>query len=882
MSHSRPVHPTDRRPRRGAVRGTLASLATAALVAGGLAATPLAASAATAGAISDAVFTWGISKEAGGGAFFGGCNFLSAGIAGDTGSSRLWTESDGFYKTSDGNVSIVKDGPDGTTITPTWSTKCQTGAGTAVTAGNTSSTSGNAVVIGAGAGEVAADGSLEISWDGDFTIVFYGGLTYWSVSDPVLTVDAAGAGQVTATASGYGTSMEDMTQWVPIAPEQIVLANLTDVDAADGSFTVTPDYLGVEVSTSGTPQTRTGANWGAFPQSYVDFNVKTGQASYWYSSGGARDAAKPATPLSVSFDVSSGPAFTSSPASQTVTTGDAVTLTAAATGADAYQWQSSPVGSDAWNDIAGATAAAYSFTASSATALQYRVVATGGGASTTSSAATVTVDVPTPTVAVSKTTGLSAAGETVTVSGTGFLPNAPATSGSRPPLAGQFTGAYIAFASRNADGTGLANYTNGLSEYTTWAVRAENLAAIGGSGAIIAPDGTFEVQIRAEDLPLDEGKQWGIRTYAAGGANYPAFATFTPLEFAVAAGTASIPASATVGAALTAETGGWPAGATLTYQWLRHGAPISGATSPSYTPAASDAGAALSVRVSGAVPGYTTTSVTSNTVTVAAATLSAAVPTLTGTAKVGATLTAKPGTWTAGTKLTYQWLRGGSAISGATKSTYTAVAADRGKNLTVRVTGSKAGYTTVSKTSAAKTVAWGTLKSATPKFTGTAQVGKKLTAKPGTWTAGTKLTYQWLRGGSAIKGATKSTYTAVAADRGKKLTVRVTGSKAGYTTVSKTSAAKTVAWGTLKSATPKITGAAKVGKKLTAVRGSWTAGTKVTYQWFVGGKAVKGATKATYTVKKADRGKTVVVKAKGVKAGYKTVTKTSAAKRIAR
>ena len=50
-----------------------------------------------------------------------------------------------------------------------------------------------------------------------------------------------------------------------------------------------------------------------------------------------------------------------------------------------------------------------------------------------------------------------------------------------------------------------------------------------------------------------------------------------------------------------------------------------------------------------------------------------------------------------------------------------------------------------------------------------------------------KLSYQWLRDGAAIKGATSSTYTLVKADKGARLTVKVKGSKSGFTSVSKTS-----------------------------------------------------------------------------------------------
>ncbi|NLA09167.1 MAG: hypothetical protein GX871_03020, partial [Microbacteriaceae bacterium] len=50
-------------------------------------------------------------------------------------------------------------------------------------------------------------------------------------------------------------------------------------------------------------------------------------------------------------------------------------------------------------------------------------------------------ELPTPSVTVSKTAGIDPAGETVTVTGTGFVAVPPATTGARPPLAGKFTGA---------------------------------------------------------------------------------------------------------------------------------------------------------------------------------------------------------------------------------------------------------------------------------------------------------------------------------------------------------------------------------------------------------------------------------------------------------
>lgn len=75
-------------------------------------------------------------------------------------------------------------------------------------------------------------------------------------------------------------------------------------------------------------------------------------------------------------------------------------------------------------------------------------------------------------------------------------------------------------------------------------------------------------------------------------------------------------------------------------------------------------------------------------------------PNVSGTAKVGKTLKAKAGTWKpSGVKLSYQWYRGSSKISGATKSSYKLTSKDKGKKIKVTVTGSKSGYLSVSKTS---------------------------------------------------------------------------------------------------------------------------------------------------------------------------------------
>lgn len=342
---------------------------------------------------------------------------------------------------------------------------------------------------------------------------------------------------------------------------------------------------------------------------------------------------------------------------------------------------------------------------------------------------------------------------------------------------------------------------------------------------------------------------------------------------------------AEVGKKLTA-TGTWgPGSVNLSYQWYRGDSPISGATESTYTVDLADTRSTLKVAVSGSKPTYTTITLASAaTATVPLLTMGATpVPTITGTTKVGQTLTAAPGTWAPdGVTLSYQWFRGSAAIPNATEAGYTIQPADLDATLTVKVTGTQDGYVTTTKISAATAkIAKGTLTAATPKIQGTTKVGQVLTAAPGAWAPeGVAFSYQWYRGGAAIANATKSTYTVPAADLNATLSVKVTGKLTGYTTSTKASTATAaIAKGTLTTATPKIKGTAKAGRTLTVVPGTWGPSTvKLAYQWYRGSTAIKGATATTYAVKSADKGHTVSVQVRGTKTGYTTGVKKAGVK----
>ena len=163
-----------------------------------------------------------------------------------------------------------------------------------------------------------------------------------------------------------------------------------------------------------------------------------------------------------------------------------------------------------------------------------------------------------------------------------------------------------------------------------------------------------------------------------------------------ATGAPTISGTAQVGETLTASTTGIAdsdglAFATFTYQWIKldsnlNDSDISGATGSTYTLVAADAGTGIKVRVSFTDDAGNTESLTNESalIVMAANNPATGAPTISGTARVGETLTASA-TGIADTDgltnatFTYQWLADDADIAGATGSTYTLVAADAGK-----------------------------------------------------------------------------------------------------------------------------------------------------------------------------------------------------------
>ena len=165
-----------------------------------------------------------------------------------------------------------------------------------------------------------------------------------------------------------------------------------------------------------------------------------------------------------------------------------------------------------------------------------------------------------------------------------------------------------------------------------------------------------------------------------------------------ATGAPIISGTAQVGETLTVDTSGIDdadgmSGAVFSYQWLANGADVAGATSDTYTLVDADVGKAIKVRViftDNRSHQETLTSAATAAVEPRPNSLATGAPSISGTVRVGETLTADTSgiddaDGMSGAVFSYQWLANGADVAGATSDTYTLVDDDAGKTIKVRV-----------------------------------------------------------------------------------------------------------------------------------------------------------------------------------------------------
>ena len=432
-----------------------------------------------------------------------------------------------------------------------------------------------------------------------------------------------------------------------------------------------------------------------------------------------------------------------------------------------------------------------------------------------------------------------------------------------------------------ADVTGIADedgLTNVVFSYQWMAYDTNIQDATGSSYTLVSDDEgrTIKVTVSFTDA---EGHQES-RTSEPTGAVEAAPNTS-------ATGQPTISGTVRVGETLTADVTGIADEDGLTnvvfsYQWMAYDTNIQDATGSSYTLVSDDEGTVIKVTVSFTdAEGHqeSRTSEPTGAVEAAPNTSATGQPTISGTVRVGETLTADVTGIADEDGLTnvvfsYQWMAD-EDIAGATGSSYTLTKDDKGKTIKVIVSFTDAEGNPETLTSdptgevAAKP---NTQATGAPTISGTAQVGETLTADV-TGIAdedgldNVVFSYQWLADEAEIQGATGSGYTLAAEDEGKAIKVTVSFTDAEGHQESRTSeptGAVEAAPNTSATGQPTISGTAQVGQTLTAD----TSGiadedgldnVTFSYQWMADDANIQGATDRAYTLADRDEGKTIKV-----------------------
>ena len=521
----------------------------------------------------------------------------------------------------------------------------------------------------------------------------------------------------------------------------------------------------------------------------------------------------------------------------------------------AYRWRACDASGNACGDITGATSASYVLQAGDVGGtLRVVVTATNGVGSTpaTSAQSALIVSLPPLNTVRPSITGIAQVGQTLV-----------ASTGAWTDPSSAFT-----YRWRRCDANG-----NTCSDI------------IGATGATYAP------------AMIDAGSTLRVAVTAtnSGGS---AEATSDPTPLVVPAlgppantGLPLVTGTAQAGQTLSASTGTWTESPTsFTYRWRSCDASgvgcadIAGATDSTYVVGTGDAGRTIRVVVTAANAAGSTAATSAATDVVTAAPANTVLPSIAGTAWVGQTLTATPGTWTGSpTSFAYRWrgcdATGGNCadIGGATSASYVLQPSDLGSTLLVVVTATNAVGSTDATSNATALIVPAPVppvNAVAPAISGTARQDETLTATPGTWTENpTSFAYRWrdcdASGNACVdNGGTGATYVVQAADVGATLRVVVTATNVVGSTDATSDPTAVVALppAPLNTALPSISGTAQQGQTLSASTGTWNGHpASFAYRWQTCDASgasctdLAGASAAVYVPQSGDVGSTLRV-----------------------
>ncbi len=582
------------------------------------------------------------------------------------------------------------------------------------------------------------------------------------------------------------------------------------------------------------------------------------------------------------------PAITTDPESLTVNEGASASFTAAASGnpAPTFQWKKDGA------DISGATSATYTIASVSvADAGSYTVVATNSVTSVTSAAATLAINTgPAITAQPESASANQGTDVTFSVTATGTSPLGYQWRKDGSPLSGQTSASLTLSNVQPADaGSYDVVITNLVDTVTSSAatltvveapaittnpqsqtVSEGNSVAFTSAASGTTPltyqwskdgspiSGATDANLAIASAARADAGSYSVTVTNAAGSDTSEAATLT-VDFQPVITAQPTDQTSGVGGSVqfsvTAE-----ASPTATYQWNRDSSPLSGETGPTLSLSGlqnSDNGATFNVLITNSVG-----SVTSATVTL--------------TVNEGPAITTQPESTvanegspasfsvvaTGNPAPTYQWMKGGAAISGETSATLsfaTTTRADSG-SYSVVVTND---ISSVTSAAATLDVQFAPEITTQPVDT-TGSVGGSVTFSPD-GNGNPEPTFQWFRGTTPISGATEGTLTLndlLLSDNGATFYLVATNSVGNVQTDVVT---LTVNEGAAITSQPQ--GATVEEGNSASFYVVATGNPTPTYQWKKDGVDISGATSATFDIastSRTDSGEYTVVVDNGV------------------
>ncbi len=262
-----------------------------------------------------------------------------------------------------------------------------------------------------------------------------------------------------------------------------------------------------------------------------------------------------------------------------------------------------------------------------------------------------------------------------------------------------------------------------------------------------------------------------------------------------------------------------------------------------------------------------------------------------GQARVDTEVTAgRSGDWLGGSWYVYSWYIDGTHITSDSSGRFSPPRWAAGKTLRVRVSNDLEGYRTVAEASTRIALGRRTLvkrprvdQARAGSYANFNDLHDLWSPAPASYDGDWRQTYQWLLDGRPTGRPNRMGLRLASDLAGHKIQMRVTLTQPGYETAVATTAPFTIErarfvrteWPDIESFRPEV------GTTVRAVTGDWAPRPKrFSYQWYLSGKKIKGATKPRLTVTKRMEGEQLRVRITAFRPGYEPTTTTSLRYRV--